>query len=392
MGRTNLRRIWILAAAIGFGACGPDEGPIVERLPGGGTRVENPESGVWGETPRWTLSEVARFGGYDAPSPELQFGSIVGFEVDNRGRVILLDRAAREVRVFHETGPVRTVGGEGAGPGEFLNPFGIDLDPRGRLWVADAQTGRYTVFDSAGVQVSTVPRELAGWGMPWGGGFGADGELYEPSYDSDPSRGESRAFIRYDVQGGLRATDSIPLPFHIPEFYRVELPDNYRLFRVPFTPRLRWVFDGSGGFWFGLTDTYRLIHRTFRGDTLMIVERSFDPDPVRSGDIEEALEALDLPEGLRPGIDRSRIPSTKPVFSTFSVDRLGYLWVFRADAGGSSVVGDIFDPGGIFLGTLALELSLFPPPVITAERVYAIVSDDLGAQQLVIYRLSRSAG
>jgi len=46
--------------------------------------------------------------------------------------------------------PARTIGGPGAGPGEFAEPRGLASDARGNLYVADTKNSRVQVFDGNG--------------------------------------------------------------------------------------------------------------------------------------------------------------------------------------------------------------------------------------------------
>ena len=80
------------------------------------------------------------------------------------------------------------------------------------------------------------------------------------------------------------------------------------------------------------------------------------------------------------------IPSVKPVYHWFLTDDRGYLWVdpeLPAEADGHEL--EVFDPDGRYLGRIHTD---FPRdaslvPVIRGERLYTVVSDDLGVQFLV---------
>jgi hypothetical protein len=91
--------------------------------------------------------------------------------------------------------------------------------------------------------------------------------------------------------------------------------------------------------------------------------------------------------------DLSLIPETKPVFESFVVDESGYIWVARTTAGAPSVPAqrplDIFDPEGVFLGSITMALASRPTPVIRATRIAGVVRDSLGTETVVVYRLDR---
>lgn len=77
-------------------------------------------------------------------------GQIADIEVDREGNMYVLDSEFSEVRVYSPEGAfLYAVGGAGEGPGEFSSPRYLDLDPSGRILVAD-RTHEITVFERTG--------------------------------------------------------------------------------------------------------------------------------------------------------------------------------------------------------------------------------------------------
>lgn len=73
----------------------------------------------------------------NADDPQV-FGRIADVEIDDDGRVYVLDRQFREVRIFDFSGQfVDAFGQPGAGPNEFRDPTGLELLDNGRVAVAD---------------------------------------------------------------------------------------------------------------------------------------------------------------------------------------------------------------------------------------------------------------
>jgi hypothetical protein len=100
-------------------------GGSVETLANGAVRVSNPPQGLWSERSAWRLVPEVVIGEIDGAA-EYAFGAIVGLEVDDAGRIYVVDRQANQVRTFEPDGRhVRTVGREGGGPGEYRNANGI---------------------------------------------------------------------------------------------------------------------------------------------------------------------------------------------------------------------------------------------------------------------------
>jgi hypothetical protein len=88
--------------------------------------VRNEGTPLWSPGEEWTLSEVLRIGSTAGP-PKTMFGRIKGIAVLSDGRIVVNDAMAQELRVFYPSGEYQmTIGGPGAGPGEF-GPGGLTL-------------------------------------------------------------------------------------------------------------------------------------------------------------------------------------------------------------------------------------------------------------------------
>lgn len=148
---------WIgggVLAVISFGACGEAGADnadgwagTVDTLSNGAIRVSNPEQGLWDDGEGWRLVEELRIGSMDGEGPEL-FGNIIGLEVDPLGRIYVADSQAREIRVFDARGHhVRTFGGRGEEPGECEGKVHWFRTDSGDPWKSsirrhDGRTGR----------------------------------------------------------------------------------------------------------------------------------------------------------------------------------------------------------------------------------------------------------
>lgn len=83
--------------------------------------------------------------------PEAEvFGRIQDVARDARGRLLVLDAQARELRVFDGSGAwVQTVGNPGPGPGEFLHPRAVATDDEEAVYVFEV-SGRVARFRPSG--------------------------------------------------------------------------------------------------------------------------------------------------------------------------------------------------------------------------------------------------
>lgn len=103
----------------------------------------------------WRLVQTLRVGTADGPGP-YAFSLQLAIAARTNGALYVLDRANHQVRVFDARGRhIRTFGGEGAGPGEFLAAAtaGWLADT---LWVSDPVQLRTTFFSPDGRVLRTL--------------------------------------------------------------------------------------------------------------------------------------------------------------------------------------------------------------------------------------------
>ena len=393
---------WVGVAACGGEVDGAAAGLVsVDTLPGGAVRVRNGATGVWGDSPerRWRLVEELRIGRPDGDGPEA-FGRIGSIVEDPLGRVWVSDPMAAEIRVFDRSGAhVRTIGRKGEGPGEFQRPAVMLKGPDGNIWVDDTMLRRWEVFDSAGVRVAGHPTH-----SNVGGGvraFTADGRLLEVNSHAVPgadirTRRNNLSVRRLAADGTLLPEDSLEMPER-PEGESVRFESSGdRQFaiiqRLPLAHHALAILTHAGEYW--ITDgggAYSIRHQTAEGDTLLIVEREYEPVPASTSALEEAAEALVPPEGMTStDNDRSRLPSTHPPFEDYFSAADGTLWVRRTIAP-DSVGFDVFDSSGRYLGEpeSAVDVSDLRIALITPERIYAVARDELEVESLLVLRIEK---
>lgn len=366
-------------------ACGGSEptgdgAGALESLAGDAPVVRNSRDGAWDSGSAWRLQETLRIGVADGTGPEV-FASVTDLAVDGMGRIYVLDRQSREVRVFGSSGEhVRSLGREGSGPGEFRDPIGLAWDPDGHLWVVDPGNARFTIFDTAGTYLDTRRRLSNFYSIPWPGGFGEDGRLYDHVQLWETGEPGRDGLVVLDRTA--EPIDTIWLPVGEEESFELTKGTSRIKSNVPFTSSLIWRFDPSGFVWLAETGEYRIYQRKLAGEVVRVVEKEYEPEPVTASEKAEALEGLDWFRRQGGEVDPSRIPDEKPAISSFSVDPEGYLWVDPV-AGADSLL-EVFDPSGAYLGpTGPSPLGSYPPPVFTSDAVYGVTRDSLGVAYVV---------
>lgn len=383
-----------LLAIAGCGADASTDRPAVsvDTLAGGAVRVANGADGVWDSASTWRIVEDLRIGTAEGDGPAV-FGLIYGLAVDEYGRIYVLDGQLQAVQVFGADGShVRTIGRKGAGPGEFGNAIGMGWGPGGRLWVVDPGNGRYAVFDTTGRYLEQHLRTLGFYQVPWPGGFDAAGRLHDNVARFEGTGAPKGALVRYRLD--LQSADTFWLPDFEPEVYQV-VTDQGRsraTAPVPFSPNLEWTLGPEGHLWYGVSDRYRIVEATLEGDTLRIIEKEWEPLPVTEEDRREVVERLrEFADRVGLTIDESRVPATKPAFTSLFVDEAGRLWVRPSFEPDGARTLDVFDEAGRYLGAVRLEvdLALLPPVLVHEEAVYSTAADELGVPYVVRARIVR---
>lgn len=373
------------------GGAEPGSVAQVDTLANGAVHVTNPEgAGLWAESEEWRLVEDLRIGSMDGSGPTV-FGRLLSlsFAVDDDGRMFVLDGQANEIRVFDPSGShLRSFGRAGAGPGELGGGASLaGWGPDGNLWVTDPDNARYSVLSPAGEVLATHRREIRFSMSPWPGAIDVEGRILDIGIRQATS--SDKALVRVDPR--TLAKDTFGLPRHDGGSFSLLTPNGLpmRSVTIPFAGQLVWQPDPHGYVWSAITDEYRIVTQNLAGDTVRITERALRPIPVTAAERAEALDGL---KGfIRDGgeVDASRIPSTKPVINDFMIDDLGYLWVWLQQEESEAATYDVFDPDGLFLGSIASPTPVMtrPRPVFHGDHVYGFTVDELDVPYLVRLRI-----
>lgn len=105
-------------------------------------------------------------------------------DVDNKGRLYVVDGGNFRVQVFNRDGDfVQQIGQLGRQYGSFARPKGIAIDQLGNIYVSDAAHGNYQIFDPAGelllfVGTRSEKAERASYMLPAGIDIDEDGRVY----------------------------------------------------------------------------------------------------------------------------------------------------------------------------------------------------------------------
>jgi hypothetical protein len=347
------------------------------------------DRGVWEPGQEWRLVPQATIGAVEGAGPDV-FAQIVDVELDPLGRVWMADGQQHQIRVFDSAGAhVRTLGRKGGGPEEFKGIAGMDWAADGTLWVLDGGNARFAVYDTAGRFVTTHRRDVNITVTPWALGFDSRGNLYDRASVTSHEDKEEKV-VRYGPGLQPRDTFLVP-PFEMPVFETVRQQgrdQNITRVNVPFAANQEWRLDPEGFIWVAVTDQYRLTRFRFDGTVDRIVERPVRPAPVTA---EQRKGILDHYRGFQQSggrIDESRIPRTHPVIIHFFVTDDGHLWVVPVR--GKPVI-DVFGPDSRYLGEVLLTRPLqpSPPPAVRGDRMASVVRNADGVESVLLMRIEK---
>lgn len=309
-------------------------------------------------TPEWSV------GGEDG---DIIFGMVVATEMDEQGNLYALDSQLSCVEVFSPVGEhLRTLSGEGDGPGEVRDPQDMVRLPDGTLGLLRFVPAAVTRITLDGVPRSSFvlhPREPetgdAGDGFAVSFGLGCNGgTLVLAAYRSTPSDvGQSRRLFlsRFDTEG------------HETVCYResrMELDFNaIRFIEKEFFPPFMLVHAvGPDGRVYVPAAADRYAVEVFAPDGTLeyVIERPFEPrrrTAREKGRLNALVEAWgrQVPYGIRREIEEYA-----PAIDDLHVDETGTLWVRHSRSGidqpdGVLFTYDRFGPQGRWLDQVAVR-------------------------------------
>jgi len=350
--------------------------------------VRNLSGSLWGDSVR--LVEELRIGvreGGDAYT----FGDVRAMAVGLDGIVYVYDASMRALRSYDTAGHyIRTIGRDGAGPGEYRDVVGLATSRDGRLFLRDPRLGRIVQFTAAG-------EPLGSWQLP-SGLYGDDALMFDTSGNVyakvvtgaiRPGAPWPMGFVKLDANGVI--VDTVESP----KWAEASVTS------VPYGPEVLWTRHPFGFEVTAFGARYAVELRQPDGLVLRL-ERAGLPGLKISDAERRELSAIVAAEHLDPdeinNPPAGTIPSVKPALRALKTGADGRLWVRpympsventapvdttlpliqRSRRWSEPDAWDVFEPDGRFLGRLQLP-ERATPHVMRGEFVWGTVleQDDL---------------
>ncbi|HKJ91932.1 MAG TPA: hypothetical protein VJ957_02135 [Longimicrobiales bacterium] len=331
-------------------------------------------------------------GGPDAAGPT-QFSNVQGVHLDAAGRLWVADGGSREVRIFGTDGSHRkTVGGPGAGPGEFraLRFLGAFRGDSVALW--DARNPRLTVLDADGDVVRTALPPGSDAPTPVAHGVFPDGTLLAQVPRVVPAAALQRGallpdtvrLIRWDPGTGTwRPLATVPGPVWL-WTGRSQVP-------VPFTANPGYDVRGDTLF-LASGPAYRV--RVYQAGRLR-AEYGVARPPRRVEDddvaayrsfVERYVPAGPLRTDYLGALDNPARPDVLPAYARILAADDGRIWARRFTADPlAAATWDVYARNGEWKGAVKMPHG-FAAMAISANRVAGVWRDSLDVEYVRLYR------
>lgn len=202
----------------------------------------------------------------------------IDFVVNNNEDILILDIGNCRIQIFDKDGKyLSTIGRKGQGPGEFINPFDIQLDSNNNIYVQDSR--KIHVFNNHGNFERSVQLETDFGSFPRDSslesfGIREDGNFWENIYSPIPDIGTMDVVIINSDGKLIKKIASLPAQ-------RFSLINGRRLFL--YNPYFSYLYfcpvNPSAGI-YGIASEYRLFISDLSGKTLRVIEKDNTPKSI----------------------------------------------------------------------------------------------------------------
>lgn len=371
----------------------------------------------WMEADFQELYRLGTLGGEDWE----QFGEVDDVAFDGAGNLHILDTQSDRVLVVGSDGRlVRTLGGRGEGPGEFVAAMGMAVMPDGRVVVADMSRRLYHMFGADGEFRRAVG--MAGNPDITTVGFvraqtGADAIIQVPTlarwvrFSGDAFRGplvlpSSHVVVRTSLSGEKAETDTIAKPWLPPIDFEKHTERHLRN-RAPIPTLMLPVFSAGlhldvlpdGGLAFSDSSAYAVKITDPGGVVRRVLRRPLEPGPMsgrvvraerdrRLKQFEGLVVAGVVPENRRRQIEELEFADEIPVIRGLGTTWNGRIWVLRygEDPLADGPV-DVLAAEGLYLGSYPAGATALPTAFGPGGLVAYLETDGLGVETVVVKRL-----
>ncbi len=296
---------------------------------------------------------------------EVIFSQIRSIDVDESGRLYILDQGEAHVYVFDADGNyIKSIGKKGQGPGEFNLPFTMTVTGDQELVVEDLRSkiNFYSLEGNFIREIKTAKESALRIFMDSSGNF--FGTVFV--YDEDDPHYEVR---KYGPQmNRLASIGKSPMPGARNEGFN------------PFGGAVMYAVRNDDHVICGSPEKYELNVFDLDANLKMKIIKDYTPVEITQQEIDEVIE--ELPQGMEVSIPKYHNP-----FQWFGTDDEGRIFVRTHEQvkEGEGYRYDVFDIEGKFIAKVPLETR---PLLIKDNKFYTVEEDEQGFLAIKRYKVT----
>lgn len=336
--------------------------------------------------PACSLTSVASSG------PDLTLSRVEGLDVDSRGRIYVADPLQGGVMVLAPDGRlVRTVGRPGRGPGEFKYIRTVQVLPGDSLLVYDQELYRVSVFapDSGKIAygrnlASTSSGTPPNWVEKLPGQralFATHRKPYVAGASAADDHDRTQAVRLLEWDGRTRRDSVLVVPVLQPLIVR-----DGRAVGVTSDPFARPALvrmGPNGNIYYGWGDSVAIAIHSLDGRQVGGFSLPFVGPGVTDRDVD--VETQDMGKVFARALRKS-VPQRWPAFRNFVVDDEGRIWLGLLTPAGQPNRWTAFSETGTAICSAPLPKNV-DVRLIRAGKAYAVATDETDVPQIRVYAL-----
>lgn len=324
--------------------------------------------------------------------PDMALTRVEGVDVDSRGRIYIADPIQGGVTVLSpEAKFQRRIGRHGKGPGEFKYVRTVQILPGDSLLVYDVGLGRISVYapDSSSIAYqlniglasnSSPPNRIEKLSTR-SGMFAVYRRPYVAQMPAGDKDNRTQTVRVLESDGSIRVDSVLVVAAAEPLIVRTQRAIG--VIENPFSPAGLLRLGPDDRMYFGWGDSVGIAIYAIDGHKVGGFALPFVGSDVTEADVTTATAEM---ERVFASSVRKAVPERWPAFRNFVVDSEGRVWLGLLAPGGQPTQWTAFTENGSPVCSVALpsEVDL---KLIRGQTAYAVATDESGVPQIRVYRL-----
>ncbi|MXY07563.1 MAG: hypothetical protein F4Y61_02850 [Rhodothermaceae bacterium] len=348
-----------------------------------GTSTVNAQTGIV------EFTEAYRIGDEEAGDSVL-FGNVVSMTVDSQGRLYLTDfMGNKSIQLFSPDGvPIREIGREGGGPGEFEFTPTVHIGPGDTLYAWESNKFRLTTFspedqslvssNMIGNPSSRAPRPLRFLGAVNQGYLMEFTGSYIPGSQVQYDMGHFAKIVTWDGNAPDDRLAQLPSANFV--IFETNSISGVRF--LPYSARPNYVLSADQVLYHGMSDAIQLTGTTLEGEDVHKISLPHTPVSVSASERESRAGRIQV-EQLRKDV-LANIPEHKPAYLRLMSDDAGHIWMLLSKPENEPTsTWLVMNAPGETVATAQVEDGM-RLMAVRGGRAYGIQADENSGAQIVI--------